>query len=108
VPQQTIQDHGILPVDKRADLFFPPNEPALVAFVGRLEYEPDPLRIGLAFQACEPASFAPEADSSGFADAHPIGGLIGTTGQRLGGIGVEVVCNPGGIGLGCKGMQGVF
>jgi hypothetical protein len=34
--------------------------------------------------------------------------LIGTTRQRLGGIGVEVARDPGGIRLGRKGMQSVF
>jgi hypothetical protein len=34
--------------------------------------------------------------------------VIGTTGQRLGGIGVEVVCDPGGIGLGRKGMGSAY
>ena len=91
-----------------ADPFFPPDEPALVTFLGWLEHEADPLRIGLALQAVEPASIAPEADPPGFAHAHAIGGLIGTTRQRLGGIGIEVVSNPGGIRLGGKGMQGVF
>jgi hypothetical protein len=73
-----------------------------------LEHEPNSLRIGLALQAGEPTSFAAEADPPGFPDADPIGGLIGTTGQGLGGIGVKVVRNPGRIRLGRKGMQGVF
>jgi len=62
VTQQTVEDHGIRPVDERADPFFPPDKPALVAFMGRLEHEPDPLRIGLALQAGQPASLAPEAN----------------------------------------------
>jgi hypothetical protein len=41
-------------------------------------------------------------------DADAIGGVIGTTGQRLGRIGIHMVCNPGGIRLGRKRMQGVF
>src|SRR5262249_5862099 len=51
VPQQTIQDHGILPMDERADPLFPPDEPTLVAFMGWLEHEADPLRVSLALQA---------------------------------------------------------
>jgi hypothetical protein len=74
----------------------------------RLEHEADPLRIGLALQTCEPTSFAAEADPPGFAHAHPIGGLIGAGGQRLGGIGIEVVRDPGGIGLGRKGMGSAY
>src|SRR5215472_12342537 len=73
-----------------------------------LEHEADPLRIGLALQTVQPASFAAEADPPGCADADPIGGVIGATRQGLGGIGVDVVRDPGGIRLGCKGMQGVF
>ena len=88
--------------------FFSPDEPTLVPFLGRLEHEPDPLLVRLPLQAWEPASFAPEADPPGFAHAHAIGGVIGTTRQGLGGIGIEVVSNPGGIRLGGKGMQGVF
>src|SRR5690242_15593908 len=68
-----------------------------------LEHEADPLRVGLALQAGEPASLALEADPPGLADAHAIGGMIGTTRQRLGGIGIEVVGQPGGIRLGGKG-----
>src|SRR5262249_961892 len=108
VPQQTVQDHGIRPVDEGADPFFPPDEPALVAFMGRLEHETDPLRSGLALQTLQPASIAAEVNPPGCADADAIGGVIGTTRQRLGRLGVEVVCDPGGIRLGRKGMQGVF
>ena len=74
----------------------------------RLEHEADPLLVGLALQTCEPTSAAPEADPPGCAHAHAIGGLISATRQGLGGIGVEVVRDPGGIRLGRKGMQGVF
>src|SRR5215470_344536 len=72
----------------------------------RLEHEADPLRSGLALQTIQPASLAPEADPPGFADADAIGGVRGTSRQRLGGIGVEVVSNPGRICLGRKGMPG--
>src|ERR1041385_5245651 len=47
-------------------------------------------------------------DPPGCAHADAIGGVIGTTRQRLGGIRIEVVRDPGGIRLGGKGMQGVF
>src|SRR5215472_7633563 len=73
-----------------------------------LEHEADPLPVGLALQTIQPASFAAEANSPGFPGAHAPLGVIGTTRQRLGGIGIEVACNPGGIRLGRKGMQGVF
>ena len=87
---------------------FPQTSQPWLPCLWRLEHEADPLRIGLALQAVEPASRAAEADPPGFADADAPLGLIGTTGQGLGGIGVEVVCDPGGIRLGRKGMQGVF
>ena len=47
-------------------------------------------------------------DPPGFADTHAIGGVIGTTRQRLGGIRIEVLGQPGRICLGRKGMQCVF
>ena len=42
------------------------------------------------------------------APTHAIGGVIGTTRQRLGGIGVDMVCDPGGIRLGRTGMGSAY
>jgi hypothetical protein len=76
--------------------------------MGWLEHAPDALCVGLTLQTIQPASFAPEADSPGFTHAHPIGGSIGATRQRLGGIGVDMVRDPGRIGLGRKGMGSAY
>src|SRR5262245_59770190 len=101
-------DHRVVPVDEGWDPLFPPDEPALVALLGVLEDTSDPLLVGLALQAWEPASFASEADSPGFAHADAIGVQIGAGRQGLGGIRIEMIRHPQAIRLGGERMQRVF
>src|SRR5215470_14033916 len=87
---------------------FPQTSQPWLPCLWRLEHEADPLLVGLALQALQPASIAAEADPPGFAHAHAIGGVIGAGGQGLGGIGIHMVCDPGGIRLGRKGMGSAY
>ena len=101
-------DDRVVPIDQGSQAVVTPDQPALIACCGLLEHEADPLLVGLALQAWEPASRAAEAHSTGFAHADAIGGLIGATRQGLGGIGIQVLSDPGRIRLCGEGMRCVF
>src|SRR5215470_12529167 len=67
-----------------------------------------PCVLVLPSRLVSPRPLLAATDPPGCAHAHTIGGAIGTTGQRLSGIGIHMVRDPGGIRLRGEGMQAVF
>jgi hypothetical protein len=60
-----------------------------------LEHKAHARVIALVLDARESPALALEAHAAGLAHAHPVEGTVGTTGQRLGQHGIQVLGQPG-------------
>ncbi len=107
MPESMMHDR-VMPVNHCRETVFAPEQPSLVALFGRLEFEAQSRLVPFIFHAVEAAPLAQKADLLCFAETNPIGGMIGAGCQRLCHHEIDMIGDPGTVGLFCEGVQGIL
>jgi hypothetical protein len=105
---QAMFDDRIIPVNECLDAVLLEEENPRVTFLWPLEDKAQALFVGLALDTIQATATALKADLLRLSQADTIGPLIGSGGQFLRRIAIDVVSNPGRSGLGSVGMEGIF
>src|SRR5258708_1672862 len=90
---QTMLHHRIIPVYERFEVILLPDQKA--ALPTFLQGKAQAGVVAFILQTSQTPPTALKANAASFAQADPIEGAVGTTGQRLGKNGVQMLSDPG-------------
>ncbi len=89
----------VFPVDQRRKTVSAPDQPALVALFRSLKLEAQPRPLPFILHTIEAAPLTPESNVLCLAEANPIHSAVRTGCQGLRHHGIDMIGNPGTIGL---------